>query len=540
AVDGNLNNPPDSSYFIHQAGVYLKTPAQKEPFYSPLIAAYYDSLDHSYAVVNWGQQAHTEDLQNIPHRSGLLYYTRYRHLGKGMIEVDQMIYNFSQDNMNFLNVPWGGVRNSSLDHFFISDPGQNYTRAPGRYGQTPIIQMANTAGWMAWSNDSLGQSPALAMAQPRTTTTNNSVFRYGDAGNLSNPNVLRDYTVLEVIRFPGAGQLDFGKCMSFRYYYVLGANVDAAKQTILQHNLVGIAMDSAYTPLKSQVDSAHYRFDQIGNTIAPALDTTGTGLLLHLRPYAASYPLFLLTDTAGTQYLHSDPYLLSDDAYDGQTTAMQLLGFRDAPAHVVLEFDSLCKGEAYIFPDSTTQPDIQHNLMHVSHLPAQQPGTDSLVITQLHVRTVDNSLTISPPTLTSNATPATYQWLHCDSNFTPLPGATTPVFTPTQNGTYAVQVTQQSCVDTSACVPVIVIGLDPAAATPLHIFPNPTPSGVTVAFASLQADVFVRVFDARGKLVRVVREVGVQEIWVDWDGGVGVYWVEVLDGEGGRYLGRVV
>ena len=26
SVDGSIHNPPDSSYFIHQAGVYLKTP----------------------------------------------------------------------------------------------------------------------------------------------------------------------------------------------------------------------------------------------------------------------------------------------------------------------------------------------------------------------------------------------------------------------------------------------------------------------------------------------------------------------------------
>ena len=29
-VDGSLNNPPDSAYFIHQSGVYLKTPRQTQ------------------------------------------------------------------------------------------------------------------------------------------------------------------------------------------------------------------------------------------------------------------------------------------------------------------------------------------------------------------------------------------------------------------------------------------------------------------------------------------------------------------------------
>ena len=83
SVDGSIHNPPDSSYFIHQAGVYLKTPEQTAPFYSPILAEYYNTEEQSYSVVNWGQQAHTEDLQNINHDAGLLYYTKYTNKGKG-------------------------------------------------------------------------------------------------------------------------------------------------------------------------------------------------------------------------------------------------------------------------------------------------------------------------------------------------------------------------------------------------------------------------------------------------------------------------
>ena len=199
SVDGSIHNPPDSSYFIHQAGVYLKTPDQTEPFYSPILAEYYNPNDQSYSVVNWGQQAHTEDLQNINHDAGLLYYTKYTNKGMGIIQVDNMIYNFGQDNMNFLNVPWGGVRNSSLDHFFISTPSHDYNLTTGLYGQTPVIQTANTGGWVAWSNEVNGNSATLGMAHPTTTNTYGNKFRYGDAGNLSNVNNLRDYHVFEMI-----------------------------------------------------------------------------------------------------------------------------------------------------------------------------------------------------------------------------------------------------------------------------------------------------------------------------------------------------
>ena len=73
---------------------------------------------NSFSIINWGQQAHTEDNQNTNFQSNLLYYTKYTNVGQGIIQVDNMIYNFGLDNITFLNVPWGGVRNSVMDFFF--------------------------------------------------------------------------------------------------------------------------------------------------------------------------------------------------------------------------------------------------------------------------------------------------------------------------------------------------------------------------------------------------------------------------------------
>jgi hypothetical protein len=153
AVDGALNKPPDSSYFIHQAGVYLKTPEQKKPFFSPVVAEYYNPRKQSYSIVNWGQQAHTEDLENIRHTSSILYYTTYTNKGNGIIQVDNMIYNFGQDDITFLNLPWGDLRNSSLDHFFISTPTNTLNLSPGQYGQAPVTQISTTGDYIAWSHD---------------------------------------------------------------------------------------------------------------------------------------------------------------------------------------------------------------------------------------------------------------------------------------------------------------------------------------------------------------------------------------------------
>ena len=64
-----------------------------------------------------------------------------------------MMYNFGDDNISFINVPWGGVRHSNLSETFISNPDHSYNHVDGLYGATPVIQAGNTAGWVGWSND---------------------------------------------------------------------------------------------------------------------------------------------------------------------------------------------------------------------------------------------------------------------------------------------------------------------------------------------------------------------------------------------------
>src|SRR5690606_1382106 len=51
---------------------------------------------------------------------------------------------------------------------------------------------------------------------------------------------------------------------------------------------------------------------------------------------------------------------------------------------------------------------------------------------------IDESVTNSSPTLTSNANGATYQWIDCNNGFAPIFGETNQSFTASANGNYAV------------------------------------------------------------------------------------------------------
>ena len=384
-VDGTQHNPPDSMYFIHQAGVYLKTSSQNKPFFSPQVAEYFDSLNNSYTTVNWGQQAHTNTISNTGFTSSLLYYTRYTNLGNGILQVDNMIYNFGNDNITFLNMPWGGVRNSSLEHFFISTPSDSYVNSPGLYGQGPVVQTASTGGWVAWSNDTLGNSATLAMAHPITTNTNGNVFRYGDAGNLNANWNERDYHVFEMIRFPSSGQLGFGSSMSFRYFYVLGQNIESVKNTISNYNLVSESLDTAYTASINDVDSIRYRFVQHQGIITTIPDTSGSALLLRTSPYADSYPLFKIRSSDSTDYISSDPYYLSSLPWDGVTESINLLGFVNNPSNIIVINDTVCVFDSYTFADGYTTNNITSDFSYTSNLSSNINSWDSIVVTNIFI-----------------------------------------------------------------------------------------------------------------------------------------------------------
>jgi hypothetical protein len=103
-------------------------------------------------------------------------------------------------------------------------------------------------------------------------------------------------------------------------------------------------------------------------------------------------------------------------------------------------------------------------------------------------------------TLTVNQAGATYQWIDCNNNNAPISGATNQSFTPTTGGNYAVVVTLNGCVDTSACQTVTITGLDTQASSklPFSIYPNPNRGNFTIQ--STKGGVF-ELIDVTGKVI---------------------------------------
>jgi stress response protein SCP2 len=70
------------------------------------------------------------------------------------------------------------------------------------------------------------------------------------------------------------------------------------------------------------------------------------------------------------------------------------------------------------------------------------------------VKAVELGISQANNVLIANATPATYQWINCATH-TPIAGQINQSYTATQNGSYAVKISQNGCTDTSACVSLI-------------------------------------------------------------------------------------
>ena len=123
----------------------------------------------------------------------------------------------------------------------------------------------------------------------------------------------------------------------------------------------------------------------------------------------------------------------------------------------------------------------------------------SYMVTKGSLVSVDNSLTVSPSTLTSNMDNASYQLVDCSTNL-PIPSEVNQSFSPTTSGSYAVEVTVGSCTELSACVDFTSLVTDTFKLNTINIYPNPTSSILTIEH-SLNDDLIFELFSIEGKKV---------------------------------------
>ena len=94
---------------------------------------------------------------------------------------------------------------------------------------------------------------------------------------------------------------------------------------------------------------------------------------------------------------------------------------------------------------------------------------------------IDVTITSTGANLVSNQAGGTYQWLACPA-LTPVTGETAQTFAAVPEGNYAVEITLDGCVDTSACQEVH-LGVDNLIELGLNIYPIPAADNLTLELA---------------------------------------------------------
>ncbi len=161
--------------------------------------------------------------------------------------------------------------------------------------------------------------------------------------------------------------------------------------------------------------------------------------------------------------------------------------------------DTICSGEDYTFPDGTTQQNITSSTMQTSTV-STGIGCDSVVVTDLFVVSLDTSVSFTPPaTLTSNMNNAAYQWILCHVLNLPAVGEVNQSFTATNSGSFAVVVYQGGCEDTSECHDLTISAISDESASVFSLFPNPAEDHLVIELAKSGIHNRVIIVDVLGR-----------------------------------------
>lgn len=167
------------------------------------------------------------------------------------------------------------------------------------------------------------------------------------------------------------------------------------------------------------------------------------------------------------------------------------------PVYNIVFSDEICDGDVLVWQGN----EYSGAGTYYANLESMH-GCDSILVLQLSVYTVDNTLSRDGNTLTANASDAAYQWVDCNNNNQAIAGATGRVFTPTANGSYAVVVTQNECSSQSDCYEITTVGaFPPVRDTSARVYPIPNEGILKVELNQTVMHAGVQIFCMGGQLM---------------------------------------
>ena len=244
-----------------------------------------------------------------------------------------------------------------------------------------------------------------------------------------------------------------------------------------------------------------------GNYTGAFTSVHGCDSLVDLTLDFAPTPFLQLTDyfCAGEGYIFGDTTLNASGLYVrafpssyGCDSTVQLTLIQDQVYNNTFQM-TLCDGQSIEFGSTT----ITEAGNYSETFATSGAGCDSNVTLEVDVISLNTGVTATENSLKSkdNDPNTTYRWLNCNQAMAPIAGAASQSFFPILGGSYAVEVTNGDCVDTSACVTFFPVGMQPIENEAMRVFPNPTDDLVTIKWTNDQSIEEVSLTNAMGQVV---------------------------------------
>ncbi len=161
---------------------------------------------------------------------------------------------------------------------------------------------------------------------------------------------------------------------------------------------------------------------------------------------------------------------------------------------------------------------------------ANSPNCDSVVLLNLTTEHVsDISVTTNNGTLTANLDNVTYQWLDCDDNYYAMNENDQDFYTPSE-GSFAVEITENGCVDTSDCYLLNELRVIDIANKTLsyYIYYNSSTNNYVVMFNSEVDELKLNIFNAQGRCISSNAYQNTKVINQNINAQAGVYYFELI------------
>jgi hypothetical protein len=166
-------------------------------------------------------------------------------------------------------------------------------------------------------------------------------------------------------------------------------------------------------------------------------------------------------------------------------------------------------------------------------------GCDSIEYTiDVTINKPNTSITRSGNTLSAATTngSAQFQWLDCDVNYSIISGETNKQFSPKKNGNYALEVKENSCVDTSGSIAFTLAGIKNLLTQQIVVSSNPSKGSFAIRSTNTLLNVKVSLYDTKGRIIKIWDMQSLQEQDFYLETSSGLYYLKIEASEGFKVL----